>query len=67
VDEQRHGPYRLWHHEHVFTATDLGTLIEDRVRYRVPGGELAHALLVRRDLERIFRFRQQQVRVKLGG
>jgi ligand-binding SRPBCC domain-containing protein/N-acetylglutamate synthase-like GNAT family acetyltransferase len=67
VDEQRHGPYRLWHHEHAFTATDLGTLIEDRVRYRVPGGGLAHALLVRRDLERIFRFRQQQVRVKLGG
>lgn len=66
VDEQRRGPYTLWRHEHVFTETDEGTLIEDRVRYRMPGGVLAHALLVRRDLERIFRYRQERVRARLA-
>jgi ligand-binding SRPBCC domain-containing protein len=66
VDEQRRGPYTHWRHEHVFTETDEGTLVEDRVRYLLPGGGLAHALLVRRDLERIFRYRQEQVRVRLA-
>lgn len=65
VDEQKRGPYTHWRHEHTFTETDEGTLIEDRVRYRMPGGALLHSLLVRRDLERIFRYRQEQVRARL--
>ena len=65
-DEQLRGPYRSWRHEHVFTETDEGTFVEDRVEYDVPGGRLVHALAVRGDLERIFGFRQERVRALLG-
>jgi ligand-binding SRPBCC domain-containing protein len=67
VDVQRRGPYTLWRHEHRFSSVDGGTLVEDRVRYRMWGGRLVHSLLVRGDLERVFRYRQQQVRERLGS
>lgn len=62
VDEQRRGPYRLWHHEHTFAECDEGTLVWDQVDYAVPGGWLANLLLVRRDLRKIFRYRSQKLR-----
>ena len=63
------GPYRMWHHSHTFEPDGEGTLMRDLVRYALPLwplGELAHAALVRRDLERIFAFRQQRVAALLG-
>ncbi len=65
VDAQVRGPYRLWHHTHTFTPADGGTLVGDRVHYALPLGplgEIAHVALVRRDLERIFEFRQAAIR-----
>lgn len=59
VDEQRIGPYRHWVHTHTFVAKDGGTLCVDHVDYAVPMGWLIHRLFVRRDVERIFDFRQQ--------
>ncbi|MCC7125383.1 MAG: SRPBCC family protein [Acidobacteria bacterium] len=61
VDEQRRGPYWLWRHTHTFTPVDEGTLVEDTVHYRPIGGPLVHAAFVRRDLERIFTFRQRAI------
>jgi ligand-binding SRPBCC domain-containing protein len=61
VDQQLRGPYRLWHHTHAFTPVDGGTLVEDTVRYRPLGGGLVHGLFVRRDLERIFTYRQEEI------
>ena len=58
VDRQLSGPYRLWVHEHTFQSVNGGTRVLDRVEYQVPGGGLIHALLVRRDLMRIFQFRR---------
>jgi ligand-binding SRPBCC domain-containing protein len=66
VDEQRTGPYRLWHHEHTFVECEEGTLVGDQVDYAVPGGRLVHALVVRRDLRKIFRYRTQKLREILG-
>jgi hypothetical protein len=69
VDVQLNGPYALWEHTHTFEVVDGGTLIRDRVRYRLPFGpigELAHLLLVRRDLRRIFDYRSDAVRLRLG-
>jgi ligand-binding SRPBCC domain-containing protein len=70
VDVQLSGPYRLWHHTHVFEPDGRGgTLMRDRVRYALPLGPLggvAHLLFVRRDLRRIFEFRQQAVVRTLG-
>lgn len=62
VDEQRRGPYRLWHHEHTFEPHDGGTLCRDTVRYAVAFDFLVHDLLVRPDIERIFAFREQRMR-----
>jgi len=67
IDEQRRGPYRLWIHEHVFEPCRQGTLCKDFVRYAAPGGWLVERLFVRRDVERIFAFRQQKLQEMFGG
>jgi ligand-binding SRPBCC domain-containing protein len=65
VDRQLRGPYRLWHHTHAFRPhPEGGTVMTDTVRYALPLGplgSLAHAVLVRRDLERIFDYRARAV------
>ena len=66
VDEQRSGPYRLWIHEHIFTERDGGTLVGDRVQYAVPFDRLVH-MLVRRDVERIFRYRGEMLRLRFAA
>lgn len=66
VDRQLVGPYRLWHHLHEFEERDGGTLVKDTVDYKVPGGPLVHGLLVRRDLETIFRYRHERLQHFLG-
>ena len=67
VDEQIHGPYLYWYHEHTFSLHAGGTLVHDRVHYAVPGGRLVNFLLVRNDLRRIFTYRQQQLAAIFGG
>jgi ligand-binding SRPBCC domain-containing protein len=74
VDVQVRGPYRAWRHTHEFAARDGGTRIADTVCYAVPLGplgELARRAIVRRDLERIFDYRQAAVasilKEKRGG
>jgi ligand-binding SRPBCC domain-containing protein len=62
IDRQERGPYTLWHHEHRFIADGDGTLVIDDVTYSLPLGplgRLAHTVLVRRQLEGIFQYRQQ--------
>lgn len=61
VDEQRRGPYRQWIHEHTFREVDGGTLASDYIQYAVPGGSLVHWLAVKRDVERIFQYREQKM------
>ncbi len=69
IDEQLEGPYALWHHTHTFEPDeDGGTVMRDLVRYALPLGALgglAHRLLVRNDLERIFDYRAQAVAARL--
>lgn len=71
VDEQRIGPYRLWHHEHAFSQAGEGrVMVEDRVTYALPGGwlgDLVHPWLVQPQLERIFQFREEAVRRLFPG
>jgi len=61
VDMQLNGPYTLWHHTHTFIERDGGTLCRDDVRYRPRGGALTNWLFVRRDIERIFQYRQHRL------
>lgn len=60
IDEQRFGPYRMWHHEHHFKETEQGTLMSDRVSYKLPlrlAGRLAHAIFIKKQLHQIFTYR----------
>jgi ligand-binding SRPBCC domain-containing protein len=69
IDRQISGPYELWHHTHRFSEHAEGTVVHDRVRYRLPLGRLgaaAHRAFVRRDLDRVFEFRHQAVVRMLG-
>ena len=64
VDVQRKGPYLLWEHEHLFSAEGSVTRMEDHLRYAVPGGILEpviHALFVRRQVEKIFEYRNGEI------
>ena len=69
VDEQRKGPYKLWHHQHHFRAVEGGVEMTDLVHYRLPFGPLgsiAHGLIVKEELEKIFTYRYQKI-VELFG
>jgi ligand-binding SRPBCC domain-containing protein len=60
VDEQRSGPYSLWHHQHHIKATPKGVLMTDIVHYRPPLGilgDIANAVLIKSQLKQIFDFR----------
>lgn len=64
VDEQRIGPYRLWHHTHEFRQVDGGVEILDTVHYALPFGifgGFVHWLWVRRRLNFIFGYRQKRM------
>ena len=70
VDVQLRGPYALWEHTHTFEPDgDAAVVIGDHVRYALPLGplgELAHAALVKRDIKRIFDYRELAVRREFG-
>jgi ligand-binding SRPBCC domain-containing protein len=64
VDRQLKGPYKLWHHTHEFYETGEGTVMTDRVRYRIgygPLGPLAKRFFVERTLDRIFDYRYRTI------
>jgi len=60
VDEQRIGPYSIWHHEHKIEAIEGGVLMTDIVSYKPPFGilgSIANSILIKRQLKEIFDFR----------
>jgi len=65
VDEQRIGPYRLWHHEHRFQPTNDGQAVQmdDQITYEVGWGviDLLHSMWIRRQLRQIFDFRARKI------
>ncbi len=69
VDEQRFGPYSLWHHKHFFKKIKGGILMEDIVDYKIPlgwMGQLAHFVFVKNKLNKIFKYREKKL-FKLFG
>ena len=64
IDEQRRGPYRMWHHQHRFEEKNGGVWMEDHVHYELPFwllGEMANKIFVHRQLNEIFEFRRKKV------
>ncbi|WP_410005618.1 SRPBCC family protein [Aequorivita nionensis] len=69
VDEQRFGPYTLWHHKHFIKEIDGGVEMEDLLHYKLPFGflgQLVHPFLVKPKLDEIFEYRKNKL-VELFG
>ena len=69
VDEQRFGPYALWHHKHFIKAIPGGVEMEDIIDYKLPMGilgQLAHPIVVKPKLKEIFDYRYQKL-IELFG
>lgn len=64
VDEQRFGPYKFWHHQHIFREVKNGVEMEDVVTYSVPVGilgRLLNRLIISKKIKSIFDFRTQSL------
>ncbi len=69
VDEQRVGPYKIWHHQHHFKSINGGVEVTDIIDYVVPLGilgKIAHPIIVKPQLKKIFQFREEKI-VELFG
>ena len=69
IDEQRKGPYSLWHHQHHFKAIEGGIEMTDIVHYKIPFGfigEFANSIFVKSQLRKIFEYRFQKVEEIFG-
>jgi ligand-binding SRPBCC domain-containing protein len=69
IDEQRKGPYKIWHHEHYFKEIEGGVEMIDIVHYKNPLGFIgiiANSLFVKRQLKKIFEYRFQKVEEIFG-
>jgi len=69
VDEQRRGPYRLWHHQHHFRKIEGGIEMTDIVHYQLPLGflgNMVHSLIIRRKVERLFSYRRKKIETIFG-
>ena len=65
VDEQRSGPYSMWHHEHIFEETSHGLLMTDRISYQIPfgfAGKLLTGKFIKGEIEKIFVYRTQALK-----
>lgn len=64
VDEQRIGPYSMWHHEHIIEPVENGVLMTDIVSYKPPlgfFGAIANKLIIQKKLKEIFDYRTKAV------
>jgi ligand-binding SRPBCC domain-containing protein len=64
VDEQRFGPYALWHHQHHFKQVEGGIMMTDIVNYAIPCGfigRIANRLFVKKKLKEVFAFREEAI------
>lgn len=69
IDEQRYGPYSLWHHQHHFREVEGGVEMTDIVHYKIPGwwfGELLHNLMLKKKLDGIFAYRHAKIEELFG-
>ncbi len=70
VDEQRFGPYALWHHKHFIKPIEGGVEMEDIIDYKIPLGflgKLMHPLLVKPKLAEIFNYRTKKLNELFGS
>jgi ligand-binding SRPBCC domain-containing protein len=62
IDEQRFGPYKMWHHEHFIEENKDGVLMTDIISYKIPFGffgRLIEPFLVQKQLKKVFSYREK--------
>jgi len=70
VDEQRFGPYALWHHQHHFKEIEGGIIMTDILNYAIPFGaigRLTNTLFVGKKIRQIFEFRRRAIEELFGA
>ena len=63
IDEQRLGPYTMWHHQHIFKQTEEGVLMKDIITYIPPFGiigKIANFLFIKNKVNQIFNYRNKK-------
>jgi ligand-binding SRPBCC domain-containing protein len=69
VDEQRFGPYALWHHQHHFKEIDGGVLMTDILNYAIPYGligRFANSVSIGKQIKKIFTYREKAIEEMFG-
>jgi len=64
IDEQRLGPYTMWHHQHIFKQTEEGVLMKDIITYIPPFGiigKIANFLFIKNKVNQIFNYRNKKI------
>lgn len=70
IDDQRYGPYSMWHHQHHFNETATGVEMTDIIHYKLPLwflGDIANTLFVKSQLEKIFDYRFKKAEELFGS
>ena len=70
IDEQRMGPYKMWHHQHIFEEQNDGVLMTDIVTYIPPFGivgDIANAVFIKKQLKNIFDYRYKVMDEKFNN
>jgi ligand-binding SRPBCC domain-containing protein len=69
IDEQRFGPYSLWHHKHFFKEIEGGIQMDDLIHYKIPMGfigDVANSLFIRNQIHQIFEYRYKILEEQFG-
>ncbi len=69
IDNQRYGPYSMWHHQHHFRETEAGVEMTDIIHYKLPLGfigDIANSLFVKNQLDKIFDYRFKKTEELFG-
>ncbi|MFM7015648.1 MAG: SRPBCC family protein [Bacteroidota bacterium] len=69
VDEQRFGPYTLWHHKHLLKVVENGIEMTDIIHYKIPMGfigNMLNSIFIKRQLSKIFSYRYQKLCKLIG-
>ncbi len=69
IDEQRFGPYKMWHHEHHIKAIEGGVQMDDLIHYKLPYGfigTIANSLFIKKKLAELFDYRFKKLEALFG-
>jgi len=70
IDEQRFGPFSMWHHQHHFKKVDGAVEMTDIVYYKIPGwwlGDIVNKIYVKKEVRKVFDYRGRRIKELFGN